>query len=75
MYRGLSPHKFTPVPGVHKTSSGRGIAALDFSKAVARAADLGRVCRAWHRACEVEVLTPGISGAEGKEKGKGVIVR
>ena len=34
-----------------------------------------RVCRAWHRACEVKVLTPGISGAEGKEKGKGVIVR
>ena len=23
----------------------------------------------------MEVLTPGISGAEGKEKGKGVIVR
>jgi hypothetical protein len=34
-----------------------------------------RVCRAWHRACEVKVLAPGISGAEGKEKGKGVIVR
>ena len=34
-----------------------------------------RVCRAWHRACGVEVLTPGISGAEGKEKGKGVTVR
>jgi hypothetical protein len=34
-----------------------------------------RVCRAWHGACEVEVLTPGFRGAEGKEKGKGVIVR
>ena len=39
------------------------------------AAEAQRVCRAWHKACEVEVLTPGISGAEGKEKGKGVIVR
>ncbi|OGW36462.1 MAG: hypothetical protein A2Y97_08500 [Nitrospirae bacterium RBG_13_39_12] len=38
-------------------------------------ADFGRVCQAWHRACEVKVLTPGISGAEGKEKGKGVTVR
>jgi hypothetical protein len=24
-----------------------------------------RVCRAWHRAGEVEVLTPGIRGAKG----------
>jgi hypothetical protein len=24
-----------------------------------------RVCRAWHRACEVRVLTPGLRGAEG----------
>ena len=39
------------------------------------AGDPCRVCRAWHGACEVEVLTPGISGAEGKEKGKGVIGR
>jgi hypothetical protein len=39
------------------------------------AAHSGRVCRAWHRTCEVKVLTPGVSGAEGKEKGRGVIVR
>ena len=39
------------------------------------AAEPGRVCRAWHRAYEVKVLVPGISGAEGKEKGKGVVVR
>jgi len=29
------------------------------------AAECRRVCRAWHRACEVEVLTPGIRGAKG----------
>jgi hypothetical protein len=46
-------------------SSGRLIAA----------ADLKRVCRAWHRTYEVNVLGPGIRGAAGKEKGKGVIVR
>ncbi len=39
------------------------------------AADFDRVCRAWHRTCEVKVLTPGVNGAEGKEKGKGVVVR
>jgi len=39
------------------------------------AAELQRVCRAWHRASEVRVLAPGVSGAEGKEKGKGVIAR
>ena len=38
-------------------------------------AELGRVCRAWHIACEVKVLAPGVRGAEGKEKGKGVVVR
>jgi hypothetical protein len=37
--------------------------------------DLHRVCQAWHRACGVEVPTPGVRGAEGEEKGKGVIVR
>jgi len=36
---------------------------------------LARVCRAWHRTCGVEVPTPGIRGAEGKEEGKGVVVR
>ncbi len=40
-----------------------------------RVAELCRVCRAWHRTCEVKVLTPGVNGAEGKEKGKGVVVR
>ena len=34
-----------------------------------------RVCRAWHRAYGVEVPMPGVRGAEGKEKGKGVIAR
>jgi len=40
-----------------------------------RAADFSRVCRAWHRTSGVEVPTPGISGAEGQEKGKGVVAR
>ena len=31
--------------------------------------------RPGHSTSEVEVLAPGISGAEGEEKGKGVIVR
>jgi len=35
----------------------------------------GRVCRAWHIACGVEVPAPGVRGAEGKEKGKGVVAR
>jgi len=39
-----------------------------------RAAHAWRVCQAWHRACGVHP-TPGISGAEGEEKGKGVIGR
>jgi len=39
----------------------------------APATDLNRVCQAWRRASEVKVLAPG-SGAEGQEKGKGVIV-
>jgi hypothetical protein len=34
-----------------------------------------RVCRACHRVSGVKVPVPGVSGAEGKEKGKGVIVR
>lgn len=41
----------------------------------ARTADFERVCLAWHRACEVQVLTPGVCGAEGKEKCKGVMAR
>ena len=39
------------------------------------APDPWRVCRAWHRAYGVEVPMPGFRGAEGKEKGKGVIAR
>ena len=39
------------------------------------ARDFSRVYRAWHRAYEVKVLVPGNRGAEGEEKGKGVIVR
>jgi hypothetical protein len=35
----------------------------------------GRVCRAWHRACEVKDLAPGNRGAEGKQKGKGIVAR
>ena len=34
-----------------------------------------RVCRTWHRTNGVEVPVPGRSRAEGKEKGKGYIVR
>jgi len=33
------------------------------------------VCRTWHRTNGVEVPVPGRSRAEGKEKGKGYIVR
>jgi len=36
------------------------------------AAELSRVCQAWHRTSEVPVLVPGMRGAEGEEKGKGV---
>ncbi|RJR22305.1 MAG: hypothetical protein C4582_06855 [Desulfobacteraceae bacterium] len=39
------------------------------------AGDRGRVCRAWHRTCGVEVPTPGFRRAEGKEKGKGDVAR
>jgi hypothetical protein len=39
------------------------------------AGDCCRVCQAWHRACGVQVPTPGIRGAEGEEKGKGVTAR
>ena len=30
------------------------------------------MCQAWHRASEVQVLAPGIRGAAGEEKGKGI---
>ena len=43
--------------------------------ALRAAADAGRVCQAWHRSSGVEVPVPGYRGAEGKEQGKGVIVR
>jgi hypothetical protein len=36
-----------------------------------RAAEAARVCQAWHRTSEVQVLVPGMRGAEGEEKGKG----
>jgi hypothetical protein len=36
---------------------------------------LSRVCQAWHRANGVEVPVPGMSGAEGEEKGKGALAR
>ena len=42
---------------------------------VAPAAQPFRVCRTWHRTNGVEVPVPGRSRAEGKEKGKGYIVR
>ena len=34
-----------------------------------------RVCRAWHRTHGVQVPVPGVSAAEGEEKGKGVTAR
>jgi len=40
-----------------------------------RAADACRVCWAWHRTYGAKVPVPGFRGAEGKEKGKGVVVR
>ena len=40
--------------------------------AVNRAAQFERVCRAWHRANGVQVPVPGVRGAEGEEKDKGV---
>ena len=39
------------------------------------APDSGRVRRAWRTTSGVEVPGPGVRGAEGKEKGKGVVVR
>ena len=39
------------------------------------AAHRQRVCQAWHRACGVEVPTPGVRGAAGEEQGQGVSVR
>jgi len=33
------------------------------------------VCWAWHRTYGAKVPVPGFRGAEGKEKGKGVVVR
>jgi hypothetical protein len=36
------------------------------------AADRQCVCQAWHSTREGQVLVPGIRGAEGEEKGKGV---
>ena len=38
---------------------------------LAPAGDRRCVCQAWHRTSEVQVLVPGIRGAEGEEKGKG----
>jgi hypothetical protein len=35
------------------------------------AAHVLRVCQAWHRTREVQVLVPGIRGAEGEEQGQG----
>jgi hypothetical protein len=43
--------------------------------ALRAAADAERVCQAWHRTDEVKVLVPGVRGAEGEEKGKGVTAR
>ena len=40
--------------------------------AVARVAQAGRVCQAWYRTGEVQVLAPGIRGAEGEAKGEGI---
>ena len=40
-----------------------------------RTAHAGRVCRAWHRANGVQGPVPGVRGAEGEEKDKGVTVR
>jgi hypothetical protein len=43
--------------------------------ALTRAADAGRVCRAWHRTSEGQVLVPGVREAEGEEQGQGVVAR
>jgi len=43
--------------------------------ALCAAAEPQRVCQAWHRSSGVEVPVPGNRGAEGQEKGKGVIAR
>jgi hypothetical protein len=43
--------------------------------ALRAAAELSRVCRAWHRASEVKGLAPGVRAAEGEEQGQGVTAR
>jgi hypothetical protein len=45
------------------------------SHSLAAAGQRGRVCQAWHRTNGVQVPVPGVSGAEGEEKGKGAAAR
>ncbi len=49
--------------------------APDGLRCASAAGEDERVCRAWHVACEVKVLAPGIGEAEGKRKGNCVIAR
>ena len=65
-YRGLSPHQFMPMPGVHNSMQRTALHA---------AADAERVCRAWHEASRVPVPTPGVRRTEDEPKGQGVAVR
>ena len=52
------------------------ISAFSFSVlSMHRAPHVKRVCRTWHRTYGVEVPVPGRSRAEGKEKGRCIVVR
>jgi hypothetical protein len=55
-----------------KASSRLGTASARALLPLFPAADARRVCQAWHRTSEVQVLAPGMRGAEGEEKGKGI---
>ena len=48
----VDPFELGEPGSVHRSDLARGRLSL-------------RVCQAWHRASEVKVLAPGISGAEG----------
>ena len=54
---------------IHRTTASTGLAdKVPASRSCA-------MCQAWHRTSRVKILTPGNRGAEGWQKGKGVVAR